>query len=638
MIKQSKTTIKEMSARYRSVLRHAFMAAAGLVVSVGAANALELSDVVNSTKMETAPMPEVSDFTYYWDKDGDGFVETELTVDESNSVTTTLTDTDYQYTSHAGTWDSATGPAGTATNAATGSPSSDSYTYTAAGKDYHGTDTIIDATQYSYTNTAANGSTSTVNLAAGDVGATSLATTNYDYAVTTAYRVDGEASVNIGTGASNAPQYSDYQFTNEGGAQTYNLGTYVDSETGNLILPSDLLADPVLAANASSALQAFTNDRNAYNTVKDNYTTSNNAYVSAVGQVAADQTILTAMHNAYQSDVSAQSTADGKRSMASASLTSATGAWNTAVSNANTYDASMARAVDDRISAVVGDTVDNVGNVKGAAVGLSTNEYGVSKNLVDNGDAAAQFTQIARIIGDRTTMNGDNINGEASIADNLKSLNEGVEKNADTLGTIHGLISTESSANRQTTNGKAYKGNLAIGTTVEDHLLALDDAIGDRDTLDGDHVTVGADVTTNLQSLNDGIEAEITRATGAEANLQTAIDNIGATSTAAIGALDNRVGANTNAIIGLDKKVHDLDKDLSAGIAGVAALSSVEVSNVKRGELSVGGGYGYYNGQSAMAVGAAMGLTDNWSINAGAGFSNADTAFRAGTNYKFKLF
>ena len=87
-----------------------------------------------------------------------------------------------------------------------------------------------------------------------------------------------------------------------------------------------------------------------------------------------------------------------------------------------------------------------------------------------------------------------------------------------------------------------------------------------------------------------------------------------------------------------DTKVNALEKDLSAGIASAAAMSSVAVSNVAKGEVSVGGGYGYYNSQSAVALGAAMGLTDNWSVNAAAGLSDSNITFRAGTNYKFKLF
>ena len=87
-----------------------------------------------------------------------------------------------------------------------------------------------------------------------------------------------------------------------------------------------------------------------------------------------------------------------------------------------------------------------------------------------------------------------------------------------------------------------------------------------------------------------------------------------------------------------DERIKKLDKDLSAGVASAVALSSVAVSNVQKGEVSVGAGYGYYNGQSAMAFGAAMGLSDRWSINTGAGLSGSDFSIRAGTNYKFKLF
>ena len=90
-----------------------------------------------------------------------------------------------------------------------------------------------------------------------------------------------------------------------------------------------------------------------------------------------------------------------------------------------------------------------------------------------------------------------------------------------------------------------------------------------------------------------------------------------------------------------DAQIDKLEKNISGGVAAATALSSVEVSNVEQGEMSVGGGYGYYNGESAGAFGAALGLTDDWSVNAGAGIATGDktqVSFRAGTNYKFKLF
>jgi len=87
-----------------------------------------------------------------------------------------------------------------------------------------------------------------------------------------------------------------------------------------------------------------------------------------------------------------------------------------------------------------------------------------------------------------------------------------------------------------------------------------------------------------------------------------------------------------------DKRFDALEKKLSTGIASSTAMSSIEVSNVRKGEMSVGGGYGYYNSRSAIAFGAALGLTDQWSVNTAAGLANSSISFRAGTNYKFKLF
>ncbi|MFQ6729719.1 MAG: YadA C-terminal domain-containing protein [Alphaproteobacteria bacterium] len=159
---------------------------------------------------------------------------------------------------------------------------------------------------------------------------------------------------------------------------------------------------------------------------------------------------------------------------------------------------------------------------------------------------------------------------------------------------------------------------------------------------------------TNIAANKTAIESEVARATAAEAKLDGKI----ALNTAAIESeVANRIAGdemtlsaakayadakNTMSLKSAydytDKKVDALEEDLSAGIASAAAMSSVAVSNVAKGEVSVGGGYGYYNSQSAVALGAAMGLTDNWSVNAAAGLSDSNVTFRAGTNYKFKLF
>jgi predicted outer membrane repeat protein len=176
----------------------------------------------------------------------------------------------------------------------------------------------------------------------------------------------------------------------------------------------------------------------------------------------------------------------------------------------------------------------------------------------------------------------------------------------NTMGTVHGLVASANATT--TTNGDAYHGNLAVGTTVEDHLVSLDTAIGDMRNFD----------TTNTYAIDT---------TNVAANL-TALDS-------AVSALSLRVD-QMNAYT--DSRVETLDKNLSSGIASAVALSSVAVGGVRRGEMSVGAGYGYFNGQSAAAFGAAVGLSSRWSVNAGAGLSGYDVSFRAGTNFKFKVF
>ncbi len=202
----------------------------------------------------------------------------------------------------------------------------------------------------------------------------------------------------------------------------------------------------------------------------------------------------------------------------------------------------------------------------------------------------------------KANFNHDSVNyaevqtAQAIMAKSIKATIS--DANEEVHGKIHGLITEENGAKKFNGTGKVastrldedgnYVGDLAVGTTTEEHLVSLDNAIG----------------------------AEVDRAKAAESALRSDL-------------------ATT------DAKVNSLEKNVSGGVAAATALSAVEVSNVKKGEMSVGGGYGYYNSQSAMALGAALGLSDNWSVNAGAGIASGDktqVSFRAGTNYKFKLF
>lgn len=185
----------------------------------------------------------------------------------------------------------------------------------------------------------------------------------------------------------------------------------------------------------------------------------------------------------------------------------------------------------------------------------------------------------------------------------------------------------------------AIDASVADGGVINDALTAGDDAtLASAKTYTDEKDTAVREAFTLA---DDAIRADF--ATADEATLNSAKEY--ADTQDALTLNNAKAYANERAALSLaaanaytDKKIDKLDKDLSAGIASSVALSSVAVSGVQRGEVSVGAGFGNYNSQSAVAFGAAMGLTNNWSVNVGAGVSDADVAFRAGTNYKFKLF
>ena len=265
---------------------------------------------------------------------------------------------------------------------------------------------------------------------------------------------------------------------------------------------------------------------------------------------------------------------------------------------------------------------------------------------------------------------------------NFDAANAVFETDSNTVQDLDNKYATVGTAAELLANAQANQQNAAKQQVAEE---ALYNAA--KDTYDApilETIENGANSAINESlaeggAISDAIATETDRATAAEEALDDkiaantdAIANEKDRATAAEEALDGKIATNTAAIaqettdriagdeltLGAakaytdaqneltlraaneytDNRVNTLEKELSAGIASAAAMSSVAVSGVSKGEVSVGGGYGYYNSQSAVALGAAMGLTDNWSINAAAALSDSNVSFRAGTNYKFKLF
>ncbi|MBQ0013375.1 MAG: YadA C-terminal domain-containing protein [Proteobacteria bacterium] len=166
---------------------------------------------------------------------------------------------------------------------------------------------------------------------------------------------------------------------------------------------------------------------------------------------------------------------------------------------------------------------------------------------------------------------------------------------------------------------------------------ADDEGDGDKQYGENSNVGVISGIITDTAKIQEGFYTTLSMLTG-DKNTEGSVDYKIETLSEAISASSTKL---QNDVFALDSKVNELDENLSAGIASSVALSSVAVANVQKGEMSVGGGYGNYNSKSAMAFGAALGITNNWSANAGVGLGfgkDTKASFRVGTNYKFKLF
>ena len=291
----------------------------------------------------------------------------------------------------------------------------------------------------------------------------------------------------------------------------------------------------------------------------------------------------------------------------------------------------------------------------------------IENALANNGDAYQTSSQVAASISDALANNGDAYQTESQVN---TTVNNAISSALGANGAVGGAITTATTMADDGNADTTLYSNFSEGASVTSAVASLDSAIGT--TAAGTHVAAANSVGQNINALdsaigttNTGTHVAATNSVGqnlnsldsaladAESDIDTLNDQM-----EVINGDENTTGSMRNiaksyfdlvtaqdsaltlsqANAYTDERIEKLDKNMSSGIASAVALSSVAVSDVRRGEVSVGAGYGYFNGQSAGAFGAAMGISNRWSVNAGAGISGYDVSFRAGTNYKFKLF
>ena len=97
-----------------------------------------------------------------------------------------------------------------------------------------------------------------------------------------------------------------------------------------------------------------------------------------------------------------------------------------------------------------------------------------------------------------------------------------------------------------------------------------------------------------------------------------------------VGGVNTRVDGLQTQVNALGSRINEVERNANAGIAGVAAMSQIQVAPGK--DFAVGAGVGTYRGQSAVAIGAAARLNENLHVRAG--FSSTGVV-AAGATYSW---
>ena len=397
-----------------------------------------------------------------------------------------------------------------------------------------------------------------------------------DVTLNNTYVSGDDATITVKNGDAPTFDGTRYKYTDENG-NTYHLntdGTSLANDRNEMVTPEP---GSTLETAFNGMQAAFTADTASVDAAK----------TSTGAQYATEEPLFNAANTVFENDTNTVNELNNRY----ATIATAGEQWDAALANKETTtngwtaDNERQAAASEIFNAPITDTIDGRAN---DAIAASVADGGVINDALTAGDDATLAS--AKTYTDEK---------DAAVRDDFAAADDQIRSDMTA-----GDDATLASAKTYTDEKDAA---VRDAFTLADNAIRADFAAADVETLN------------SAKGYADAQDALTLNNAKAYANERAAL------SLAAANAYT-------------DKKIDKLDKDLSAGVASSVALSSVAVSGVQRGEVSVGAGFGNYNSQSAVAFGAAMGLTNNWSVNVGAGVSDADVAFRAGTNYKFKLF
>ncbi|MDH2923917.1 hypothetical protein A4A71_00805 [Nicoletella semolina] len=98
----------------------------------------------------------------------------------------------------------------------------------------------------------------------------------------------------------------------------------------------------------------------------------------------------------------------------------------------------------------------------------------------------------------------------------------------------------------------------------------------------------------------------------------------------ALGVMNNKM-----AISELDRRVAKVSREMQKGLAAQSALSQLSPSSNRVGKVNMSAAVGFYNGNSALAIGTGYRVNEGFSARAGFALSGGDVSGGAGINYEW---
>ncbi|MBE6446219.1 MAG: hypothetical protein E7021_02315, partial [Alphaproteobacteria bacterium] len=231
--------------------------------------------------------------------------------------------------------------------------------------------------------------------------------------------------------------------------------------------------------------------------------------------------------------------------------------------------------------------------------------------------------------------------------------NEGTITSGGLITAKGGITTASTDTSGTTTYANATLGDTTVngnitntGTITSEGLIT---ANGGLTVKDGEDLTLGG---TAVNAIDDGTSGVVPFATtptasttlatvatvkNATSSLSAGLGNLNYSSTNYIKAGDNltkAVSALDSNLYRLEEDVDEMNKEMKAGFASVAALSALQPNARAFNDTQISMGVGNYRGQTGFALGGFHYVNDNLMMNVGAAYAGDHSAtFRGGLTF-----